>query len=51
MYSLYAYDIIVFKLYVRTFVDTFRFVVLYCIVVIFFLFLSLADEIKLLNGQ
>jgi len=44
-------DAIGFKLYVRKFVDAFRFVVLYCIVAYFFLFLlflSLGDEIKLL---
>jgi len=45
-------DAIGFKLYVRKFVDAFGFVVLYCIVVYFFLFLlflSLGDEIKLLT--
>jgi len=38
-------------MYVRKFVDAFRFVVLYCIVVYYYfllLFLSLGDEIKLL---
>ena len=50
--ALLTIDAIGFKLYVRQFVGAFRFVVLYCIVVCFFpflLFLSLGDEIKLLN--
>jgi len=36
--ALLIIDAIDFKLYVRKFVDAFRFVVLYCIVVYFFLF-------------
>ena len=51
--ALLIIDAIGFKLYVRKFVDAFRFVVLYCIVVLFFLlfFLSLGDEIKLLKSR
>ena len=37
--ALLIIDAIDFKLYVRKFVDAFRFVALYCIVVSFFLFL------------